>query len=607
MEIMRSVTQRLAGPLLDRAPRRLAARPRPGRRSLRPMAEGLEVRSLLSVGLDPSFGFGGTALINLTSTATSQVSFSPSNISLQNGQVVAVGTESTSSSTSSTSIPVVVRLNTDGSIDTTFGSNGVETIPTSVVSAGVTYTLNTDDPSDIAVQSNGQIVVLGTATSTSSSVSDFVVARLNANGSIDTSFGTSGEELIPFSSSSSTPLSATAEALSIGPDGKIVAVGSVSSSTVDEFAIARLNTNGTLDTSFDTTGTATVPFTIGSSSANAVPVGVVVQSNLAIVVVGNVTPTTSSTNPVSNIAVARLNVNGTLDTSFNSTGTLVLPSYTGNNDDVASAVTLEGTQIVIAGTSTVQFASSSANFSSITDLTVTRLNSDGSFDTSFNGTGKYILSLSEGGIAYSTNAADITVMPDGSLLAGGSATQDFNFGVTGILVNLTTSGSLNPSYGSNGVALLPESPTGRLLVQADGKVVFSTGSSIARTTAPVPLVVSETLVTTGTGKKAGVSGVTIQFNTSVNPTLASNKAYYQVRVGTKGKKFFKIKSVTYNASTRSVTILFSKSAKLNKAGYQVLIAGSGIVEASGELLNNGGVLPVFVSATTTSSARSARS
>ena len=165
---------------------------------------------------------------------------------------------------------------------------------------------------------------------------------------------------------------------------------------------------------------ATVAFTVGSSSVAADPVGVVVQSNSEIVVVGNVTPTTSSTNPVSNIAVAQLTVNGTLDTTFGTAGTLILPSYTGNNDDTASAVTLEGTQIVIAGTSTVQFApSSSSGISSITDLTVTRLNSNGSFDTSFNGTGKYILSLGEGGISYSTSAADITVMPDGSLLVGG--------------------------------------------------------------------------------------------------------------------------------------------------------------------------------------------
>ena len=173
-------------------------------------------------------------------------------------------------------------------------------------------------------------------------------------------------------------------------------------------------------------------------------------------------------------------------------------------------------------------------------------------------------------------------------------------------MNLTASGSLNPSYGSNGVALLPESPTGRLLVQADGKVVFNTGSGIARTTAPVPQVVSTSLTVTGTGS-AKVSAITLQFNTSVNPSLASNVKLYQVRIGQRGRRFLKIKSVFYNASTNSLTIQLRQCAKLSKQGYQVLVTGSGIIEASGEILNNGLVLPVYVAPTTTSSAQPAHS
>ena len=81
MDIMRSASQRWAGRFLHRAPRRMAASLRQGRRALRPMAEGLEVRSLLSVGLDPSFGLGGVANLNLASTSTTQNSFSAERIS----------------------------------------------------------------------------------------------------------------------------------------------------------------------------------------------------------------------------------------------------------------------------------------------------------------------------------------------------------------------------------------------------------------------------------------------------------------------------------------------------------------------------------------------
>ena len=78
---------------------------------------------------DPSSGVGGVAMISLPSTATTKLSFSVTNISLQNGQVVAVGTEydttykSSGVEQSNTSNLAVVRLNTDGSIDTTFGSS----------------------------------------------------------------------------------------------------------------------------------------------------------------------------------------------------------------------------------------------------------------------------------------------------------------------------------------------------------------------------------------------------------------------------------------------------------------------------------------------------
>ena len=285
MDIMRSASQRWAGRFLHRTPRRMAASPRQGRRALRPMAEGLEARTLLSVGLDPSFGLGGVAEITRPSTETNRVSFLASNIALQNGQVVAVGTQTIDTYNASgvfqsaTLSLAVARLNTNGTIDTTFGSNGVATI---AAPAGVTY-----QPTDIAVQSNGRIVVLATADTPLNHY--LVVARLNAaNGTLDTSFGVAGIEPIQFSSGG-TPQSADADAMAIGPDGKIVAAGTVFTATVDQFGVARLNTNGTLDASFNAVGTQEVPFTLAGNPADADPVGVAVQpTSLGIVVVGNV-------------------------------------------------------------------------------------------------------------------------------------------------------------------------------------------------------------------------------------------------------------------------------------------------------------------------------
>jgi uncharacterized delta-60 repeat protein len=287
--------------------------------------------------------------------------------------------------------------------------------------------------------------------------------------------------------------------------------------------------------------------------------------------------------------MARLKANGTLDTSFNGTGMLAFNEALGgsNSIDSGNAVALQGTQIVIAGTTQIVPPSSSSP--TVEDLTVTRLNANGSFDSSFNGSGKYLLSLNQGGIAFNTSASAVTVLSDGSLLVGGGANpQNSNSSAAGgLLMHMTSAGSLDTAYGTSGVALLPASDDGRLLVQTDGKVLFLSGNEVARTTAPAPQVASTTIVTTGTGKKASATGVSLTFNTAINPALASNVKVYVVRAG-KGKKLFKIKKLAYNPANYTLTITFAKTP-VGK-GFQVLIAPGGIVGVDGEVLNNNTII-----------------
>ena len=214
--------------------------------------------------------------------------------------------------------------------------------------------------------------------------------------------------------------------MAIGPDGGIVVATTLFSTTSssDVFGVVRFNDNGTV-----TLGTTTVSFTTGSATATDDTVyGVVVQPNSSIVLVGQanlpVSPASSLTGTPSDIAVARLNQNGTLDTTFNTTGLLTFTyDLGGSSSDAASAVTLAGTQIVIAGTSTEIFTSpaSGDNSPNVADLTVTRLNTNGTFDTTFNGTGKFMLSLTQGGITFNTSSAAITTLPSGALLVAGTA------------------------------------------------------------------------------------------------------------------------------------------------------------------------------------------
>ena len=92
-------------------------------------------------------------------------------------------------------------------------------------------------------------------------------------------------------------------------------------------------------------------------------------------------------------------------------------------------------------------------------------------------------------------------------------------------------------------------------------MVFTHATAIARTTAPTPVVMTASLITTGTGNKTKVSGITVTFNTAINPALAQNVKLYQVKIGAKGKKFIKIKKATYNAATNSVSLLFKGKAQ----------------------------------------------
>jgi uncharacterized delta-60 repeat protein len=555
---------------------------------MRPMAEGLEGRTLLSVGLDPTYGFGGVALLNVPqNTATTENFESINSVANQSGKVVAAGTLTTDTlgpgGTNTRSL-IVVRFNTDGSLDTSFGTNGTQTIPIS--SGGVTFD---GSAGDIAVQADGKIDVVGTATS--STAQDIVVARLNINGSIDTTFGTSGFRLVPFTSSTSTPLSSTGNALNIGPDGKIVAVGFAATGGTggDDFAIARLNTDGSLDTSFNTTGTATVAFDLGGATGpnDDIANDVVVQPDSKIVVVGSAdVPASGGVTGLTHAAVARLNANGTLDTSFNTTGKL---DYTynlgGAGADTANAVALQGTQIVIAGTSTQQFPSSPTGLTNQA-ITVTRLDANGSFDTSFNGSGKFLLTLNQGGIDLSSSSSAILVLPGNSLLVGGSASEKNSFtGSTGILVKLTNSGALDPGFGTAGAALLPASMGGRIIMQSDGKVAYGTFNGVARTTAPTPAVVSTTIVSTGVGKRAKASAIQIKFNTGLNQALATNSKIYLIKPS-RGNRTIAIRKrggITYDPITQTLTLSFAGKVPV-ASGFRILTAPGAILGADGQVL-----------------------
>ena len=160
-----------------------------------------------------------------------------------------------------------MRYNTNGSLDTNFGTGGIVT--TSIGSVN-------DYASALGIQSDGKIVVAGYSYNSSSKF-HFALVRYNTNGSLDTTFGTGGIVTTAVGSSYDY-----AHALGIQSDGKIVVAGSSSNGSKYNFALVRYNANGTLDTGFGTGGVVTT--SIGSNWDSAYGLGI--QSDGKILAAG---------------------------------------------------------------------------------------------------------------------------------------------------------------------------------------------------------------------------------------------------------------------------------------------------------------------------------
>jgi uncharacterized delta-60 repeat protein len=224
------------------------------------------------------------------------------------------------------------RFNTDGSLDTLFSGDGKVTID---------FAGSFDEARSLVVQSDGKIILAGHADQGAAGGYNFAAARLDANGSLDTSFAGDGKVTIDFAGDYES-----ADAVALQSDGKIVLAGQANEGAAGgtNFAVARFNSDGTLDTSFAGDGTATVDFAGAYDDANAV----VVQPDGKIVLAGVANEGAASAD---NFAAARFLANGTLDTGFAGDGTATV-DFAGAAD-IVNVVTLQSDgKIVLAGSAT---------------------------------------------------------------------------------------------------------------------------------------------------------------------------------------------------------------------------------------------------------------
>ncbi len=362
--------------------------------------------------VDTSFGVNGVVS---TTIAAANSSFPvPHVLELQSDGKFLVGGKFSGG----TGQAILVRYNTDGTLDGSFGAIATDAL-SAFPNAWVT---------DIAVRPNGKILL---GMGENGSVFARVV-QLNATGSRDSTFGSNGLTML----NSFSNFGASATQVELLPDGTFLAAGAFSTTA----RVAQVNANGVgLVSVFGGGSIGMATFDFGGS----VQLAKLLRDTQGRIVFGcDVVPTGSSQGE---FAVGRLNPNGTIDTTFAGDGTAVLVAPVVGREIATGMVIQANDKIILSGVSTV---------SSVSDSAMARFNADGSRDNTFDGDGFFRQSL------VNTFSPDIifgvTLQPDGKLLALTGWATDMRvarFNVGGVL-NLSASANL---------AVLDDEPTAQSL------------------------------------------------------------------------------------------------------------------------------------------------
>lgn len=307
----------------------------------------------------------------------------------------------------------VTRFNADGSVDSTFGNAGV---------VKMVLSNQFDEFQDVIVQSDDNIVLTGKTTQ--NGTEDFLLIRLQPDGSPDPFFGINGQVTTDFGGNNDC-----IHSLIIQPDRKIVVSGS-SSIGSSYFVVARYLTDGTLDPSFGTLGKLQV--LSGNRLDNCY--GMTLQNDTSIVMVG-----THHSGSIDNYMVVRLTRNGALDNSFGLNGVVLLQ---------ASLQTDQLNDVVITKEGNILIAGSSSGVSSM----LLQLTSSGNPDPDFGISGFFQIGNTGTQSALNT----LIVLEDSSVVAAGFNNNgtDFDFLLTKAVIRSTTGVEENAGY-DLGVEIFP--------------------------------------------------------------------------------------------------------------------------------------------------------
>jgi uncharacterized delta-60 repeat protein len=383
--------------------------------------------------LDASFTQGG---ITIPNSYTSCIALQP------DGKIILGGASVPGNFRTFT----LVRYLPDGSVDTTFGNNGLALTPLLPSQSDASLT-------DVAVLPDGKIVAVGAVrvpdTITPFARQSFAVFRYNANGSLDTTFHNNGRFIYDVGG-----FTALAQAVVIQADGKFLVTGYIGGAikgNVPQKSLLFRFAGNTLDAAFQNgatqvTGGETQGYSLALPADNKIIVG------------GRTTIDSAS-----GLSLTRYNPDGTIDATFGNNGRIIRA----NENLSPTAEVLVQTDGKIVAVSSI-FANSNAR-----DFAILRFNIDGSPDPGFGTNGKVITAVTN----LSDNPSAGALQKDGKIIVVGS-THNYNVNladINPILIRYNTDGSLDRTFGIGGIVRAPATDShSDTVIREDGKILTAT-------------------------------------------------------------------------------------------------------------------------------------
>jgi uncharacterized delta-60 repeat protein len=384
--------------------------------------------------LDLSFGFNGK-VVN-----TEYYSSHSSGLKIQpDGKIIVVGQAQITNFNADKAI--MLRYNTDGTLDTTFGINGVVNISEFGGNSGVL--------TDILIQSDNKILVsyLGGASD------DIEVFRYNSNGTIDTLFGLNGIFKLNIGNNSLGQSNETTTSVALKSDGTIILAGYTDvnndSEQYDTFIVS-INSNGVLDTTFGTNG-----FIITNFYEVDLIRSLIINNVDSIFISGF----SFDINNNSKIFLAKYSSSGILDSNFGTNGKVITQTSSTNMFDIASDIKLQSDGKILCVGQSGRGYNFNGGTSQPSDMLLLRYNTDGSLDTTFSPTG-YVTTSFDNNI-YNTGRS-VAIQNDGNIVFGGS-TLNLTTGQSFALARYTFDNLATNSFSDNENFKIAPNPAKNLL------------------------------------------------------------------------------------------------------------------------------------------------